>query len=402
MNVGRKLVRPPPVPSEKYVFRGSLGRMPTLAEIVRSAGAEYVATRATTPFQRKALRAIRRCRTEEMGSLPASCGSCGVEFPLFRSCRNRNCPQCQAQARAEWLEDREKELLAVPYFHVVFTVPAMLNPIALHCPEVFYAALLRAAGNALLDVGWTKLRARLGCLTILHTWGQNLSLHPHVHCVVPGGGFSGDGKRWVPVRSPKYLLPIKVPARRFRTLLCHALRSAERNGELHRLPGDVLPHITIEGAAAQEWIAHAKRPFGGPEQVLSYLSQYTHRIAISNQRIVACERGEVTFRWRDYADESRTKLCTLGALEFLRRFLQHVLPDRFVRIRYFGFLANRNRGDNIKRARALLGMIPPLRFADRFEPVLLCPTCHRQAPSTTTDRTSAHNRRPPPVRADVA
>lgn len=370
--------------------------MPDLAEIIRSVGDEYLATRSTTPFQSKAMRAIRRCRTDEMGWLPASCEGCGVEFPLFRSCRNRNCPQCQAEARAEWLEQREKELLPVPYFHVVFTVPAMLNSIALHCPEVFYAALLRAAGNALLDVGWSKLKARLGCLTILHTWGQNLSLHPHVHCVVPGGGFSGDGKRWVAVPNPKYLLPIKVLARRFRTLLCHALRAAERNGELLRAPADVLPHTTIEGAAAQEWIAYAKRPFGGPAQVLSYLSQYTHRIAISNQRIVAFEDGTVTFRWRDYADQNRTKLCTLGALEFLRRFLQHVLPDRFVRIRYFGFMANRNRGNNIRRARALIGQCTPWRPPDRHQALLLCPTCRGQATSTTLAPTG-RDQRPPPL-----
>lgn len=377
--------------------------MPDLAEIVRVVGDEYLATRATTPFQRKAMRAIRRCRTEEMGWLPTSCESCGVEFPLFRSCRNRNCPQCQVQARAEWLEEREKELLPVPYFHVVFTVPAMLNPLALHCPEVFYAALLRAAGNALLDVGWTKLKARLGCLTILHTWGQNLSLHPHVHCVVPGGGLSGDGKSWIALRNRTYLLPIKVLVRRFRTLLCHALRAAERKGEFERLPADVLPHITIEGGAAQEWIGYAKRPFGGPQQVLSYLSQYTHRIAISNQRIVAFQEGKVTFRWRDYADENRSKLSTLPAVEFLRRFLQHVLPDRFVRIRYFGFLANRNRGNNVRRARIMIGRIAPLRFPERHQARMLCPTCRDQkARATMPIQTDVHNQRSPPIRVDAA
>jgi len=373
--------------------------MADVGEIVRAVGGEYLATHATTPFHRKALRAIGRCRTEEMGCLPAACEGCGTEFPLFRSCRNRHCPQCQAQARAEWLEEREKELLPVPYFHVVFTVPAMLNDIALHCPEVFYAALLRAAGNALLDVGWSKLKSRLGCLTILHTWGQNLSLHPHVHCVVPGGGFSGDGRRWVALRNPTYLLPIKVLARRFRTLLCQALRLAERNGELQRLPAEVLPHITIEGAAAQEWIAYAKRPFGGPEQVLAYLSQYTHRVAISNHRIVAFENQKVTFRWRDYADENRTKLCTLDALEFVRRFLLHVLPDRFVRIRYFGFLANRNRSGNIKRARALIGCAIPPRFTTRPEPLVLCPICRGQA-TMTADPLQHH--RSPPIRFNAA
>jgi hypothetical protein len=363
-------------------------------------GDEYLATRATTPFQRKAMRAIRRCRTEEMGWLPAACERCGADFPLFRSCRNRNCPQCQAQARAEWLEEREKELLPVPYFHVVFTVPAMLNGIALHCPEIFYAALLRAAGNALLDVGWSKLKARLGCLIILHTWGQNLSLHPHAHCVVPGGGFSGDGRRWVALPNPAYLLPIKVLARRFRTLLCQTLRMAERKGEFQRVPAEVLPHTTIEGAAAQEWIAYVKPPFGGPEQVLAYLSQYTHRVAISNHRIVSFEHDQVTFRWRDYADGNRIKLCTLDALEFLRRFLLHVLPDRFVRIRYFGFLANRNRTDNIRKARALIDARSPRRFSVPRESTLLCPACRRGGRTAAVGSDIQH--RPPPLRFGVA
>jgi hypothetical protein len=375
--------------------------MVDLGEIVRVLEEKYLSTRSTTRFQRKALRAIGRCRTEGMGYLLTTCEGCGVEFPLFRSCRNRHCPQCQAQARGDWLEEREKELLPVPYFHVVFTVPSLLNGLALHYPEVFYAALLRAAGNALLDVGWSKLNARLGCLTILHTWGQNLSLHPHVHCVVPGGGFSGDGRRWVALRNSAYLLPIKVLARRFRTLLCQALRAAERSGEFRGAPAEVLPHTSIEGAAAQEWIAYAKRPFGGPEQVLSYLSQYTHRVAISNHRIVAFEGGQVTFRWRDYADENRTKLCTLDAFEFLRRFLMHVLPDRFVRIRYFGFLANRNRGGNIKRARALIGMAAPLRVRGDRETTLLCLTC-RQSRGDAPVLSSLERHRSPPIRSDAA
>lgn len=371
--------------------------MADLGEIVRAVGEEYLSTHATTPFQRKALRAIGRCRTEAMGWVPAACDGCGTEFPLFRSCRNRHCPQCQAEARAKWLGEREQELLPVPYFHVVFTVPAMLNEIALYCPEAFYAALLRAAGNALLDVGWSKLKARLGCLTILHTWGQNLSLHPHVHCVVPGGGFAGDGKRWVALRNATYLLPTHVLARRFRTLLCDALRLAERNGELHRLPANALPHITIEGAAAQEWIAYAKRPFGGPEQVLEYLSQYTHRVAISNHRIVSFDEQGVMFRWRDYADGNRTKLCTLDPLEFLRRFLMHVLPDRFVRIRSFGFLANRNRGKNIERARVLIGSTTALRFRDRRPSLLLCPKCRVQTTPTASVLPWGQHRRPPPL-----
>ena len=352
--------------------------MADLGEIARAVGEEYLRTRRTTPFQRKALGAIQRCRTEAMGSVRAVCDNCGAEHLLFRSCRNRSCPRCGAEAREKWLEARQRELLPVPYFHVVFTVPDTLNPIAQYCPEVFYSALLQAAGKALLDVGWSKLEARLGVLAILHTWGQNLSLHPHAHCVVPGGGFSGDRRRWVSVPNPRFLLPIKVLSRRFRTLLCKALREAVRKGKLHRLPSTVQPQAIIQGAAAQEWIAYAKPPFGGPAQVLEYLSRYTHRVAISNGRILSFADNQVSFRWRDYADSNRVKVSTLAALEFLRRFLMHVLPDRFVRIRYFGFLANRGRADNIALARRLLGRsLPPL--APRREHQLLCPACYAAA-----------------------
>lgn len=346
-----------------------------LGEIVRQHGEKYLRAHKVTPFQRKALRDIGRCRTEAMGSFEAACEQCGGAVPLFRSCRNRSCPQCQAQARARWLEAREQELLAVPYFHVVFTVPDSLNDIALYCPETFHGELLRAAGKALLEVGLTKLKARLGVLTILHTWGQNLSLHPHVHCVVAGGGFSEDSSRWISVPNPAYLLPIEALSRRFRTLLCHSLRTAVRRGKLGRLPKNVWPDLAIARARAKEWIAYAKPPFGGPEQVLDYLSQYTHRIAISNRRILSFENEKVTFTWRDYADSNRSKLMTLEVDEFLRRFLVHVLPDRFVRIRYFGYLSNQHRAKNIERARTLIGRVSELRFRERPKPVLLCPAC---------------------------
>ena len=338
-----------------------------------------------------------------MGSVYAVCSNCGSEHLLFRSCRNRNCPGCQAQARNEWLEAREQELLPVPYFHVVFTVPEILNEIALYCPEVFYAALLRAAGNALLDVGRSKLRAQLGVLTILHTWGQNLSLHPHAHCVVPGGGFSLDGKRWISLRNPSYLLPVKVLSRRFRTLLCSYLREAERKGKFQRLPQTVLPHASIEGASAQEWIVYAKPPFGGPRQVLRYLSRYTHRVAISNSRIVSFQDNKVTFQWRDYADANRSKYMTLEATEFLRRFLMHVLPHRFVKIRYFGFLSNRRRTDNITLARTLLGVATSPCVDNRGKPLPLCPAC-QAAIHQSCSRTGPHApaMRPPPFNASTA
>jgi hypothetical protein len=332
-----------------------------------------------------------------MGAVVVACERCGEEHLLFRSCRNRNCPGCQAEAREAWLDARERELLPVPYFHVVFTVPEVLNPLALYCPEVFYAALLRAAGNALLDVGRSKLRALLGCLTVLHTWGQNLSLHPHVHCVVPGGGFSPDQKRWIAVRNPKFLLPVKVLSRRFRTLLCEGLREAERQGKLERVPKTVTPHLAIENAGAQEWIAYAKRPFGGPEQVLAYLSRYTHRIAISNSRIESFENGHVTFRWRDYADENRLKHSRVAAVEFLRRFLMHVLPDGFVRIRYYGFLAHRNRHCRIELARTLIGRRVALHRGSREAPVRLCPRCYAATRSRESTTQAGAQVRPPPL-----
>ncbi len=373
--------------------------MADMGEIVRGEGEQYLQTHRVTPQQRKALAYMGRCRTESMGLLgKVVCEECDTEYPIFRSCRNRNCPGCQVQARAAWLEAREQELLDVPYFHVVFTVPEELNVIALWCPEVFYAALLGAAGKALLDVGFTKLQARLAVLAILHTWGQNLWLHPHAHCVVPGGGFSSDGKRWIRVPNPEYLLPVKVLGRHFRTLLCRRLRAAARRGQLRRLPADVSAEQAIAAAGAKQWVVYAKAPFGGPEQVLEYLSQYTHRVAISNSRILAYENHEVTFRWRDYADSNRVKESTLKAEEFLRRFLLHVLPARFVRIRYFGFFANGHRTDNIQQARALIGQIEVLRFQrERVKSPRLCPDCRAALLSRAQQpqRSSAALRSPP-------
>lgn len=359
--------------------------MVDLGEIARAVGNEYLSARSVTPFQYEALHDIQRCRTEEMGSVYAMCDNCGAEHLRFRSCQNRSCPRCQAGASEAWLETREQEVLPVPYFHVVFTVPDTLNVIALYCPEVFYAELLRAAGKTLLDVGKAKLHAHLGCMTILHTWGQNLMLHPHAHCVVPGGGFSENGGRWVGVRSPSYFLPIKVLAARFRTLFCRALRGAERNGQLKRVPAGVTASEAIRKASKKDWVVYAKPPFSGPEQVLEYVSRYTHRIAISNHRILSLADNKVTFTWRDYADGNRKKEMTLDAIEFLRRFLLHVLPSRFVRIRYFGFLANGQRTKNIKRARALVGT-PVVRAHNRREWLVLCPACQAAAASPPTVR----------------
>jgi len=251
-----------------------------------------------------------------------------------------------------------------------------LNAIALYCPEFFYAALLRAAGRALLDVGRQKLHVLLGCMAVLHTWGQNLSLHPHAHCVVPGGGLSEDRSQWVALRKDSYLLPVKVLASRFRTLLCRAVRAAIKAGQLERVPEDVSVSEALRKASKQDWVVYVKPPFGGAEQVLEYVSRYTHRIAISNRRILSFTNNQVTFRWRDYRDGNRQKEMTISAIEFLRRFLMHVLPDRFVRIRYFGLLTNSKRRKNVALARVLLGSVcAPSR---REQPVrlVLCPNCY--------------------------
>jgi hypothetical protein len=256
----------------------------------------------------------------------------------------------------------------------VFTVPEIFNQVALSCPEVFYAALLRAAAGALLDVGRAKLGLLLGCLEVLHTWGQSLMLHPHVHVIVPGGGFTAEG-RWVSLRNSKYLLPTIVLRRRFRTLLCSALREAAGQGLLGRLPADVSIETIIDCAMRQKWVVYVKPPFGGPKYVLRYLANYTHRIAISNRRIISFDGEHVIFRWRDYRDSSRMKCMKLEAVEFLRRFLLHVLPDSFIRIRYFGFMANAQRKQNIERALAQLGC-QPQSPRERPAPVTLCPECY--------------------------
>lgn len=351
-----------------------------LATIVREAGPEFLARRRTTPYQRKALRAIERCRTPALGGQLAACDRCGAQHLLFRSCGNRACPRCQASARHDWLAARLKDLLPVPYFHVVFTVPEQLNVLAVYCPEVFYGALLGAAGQALLDVGQTKLHAELGALAVLHTWGQNLSLHPHVHCVVPGGGFRGDRKAWVSVEKPTFFLPVKVLSRRFRTLLQLRLRKAFRAGKFSRLPREVAwdaPSfdLLLAHACRTDWVVYSKPPFAGPQHVLEYLAAYTHRLAISNRRLVAFDGKTVSFRWKDYRDEGRSKVLTLNALEFLRRFALHILPPRLVRIRYFGFLGNRHRVRNIALARALIGGEPVSLRTPRERPSVPCPAC---------------------------
>jgi hypothetical protein len=353
----------------------------SLGAIARAKGADLLTTRALMPAQIKVLRSIADCRTEAMGGHRDQCDRCDYEHTFWNSCRDRHCPGCGAEARESWLEKRREEVLDVPYFHVVFTIPERLNALVLHAPGILYAILLRAAGQALTDVAASKLRAYIGVLTVLHTWGQTLVFHPHVHCVVPGGGFSFDGRRWVHIPTGTFLHAVKVLSRRFRTLVKNAITEAYDDGSL-----DIPPHIAqdrtaldllLACASKTDWHSYVKPPFGGPEQVLAYLAAYTHRVAISNHRITAFDGERVTFQYRDYHDGNARKSMDLPAVELLRRFLLHVVPARFTRIRYYGFLANRDRSANIEKARALIASTRTLSPRAPAPDPRRCPQCHQ-------------------------
>lgn len=353
----------------------------SLGAIARAKGADLLASRAITPAQMKVLRSIADCRTEAMGGHRDHCDRCDYEHVFWNSCRDRHCPGCGAEAREGWLEKRREEVLDVPYFHVVFTIPESLNPLVLYAPEILYAILLRAAGQALTDVARSKLRAVIGALTVLHTWGQTLVFHPHVHCVVPGGGFSLDGRRWVHLPTGTFLLAVRVLSRRFRTIVKNAITEAFADGSLAIPPSIAQDRTALDlllaRASKTDWIAYVKRPFGGPEQVLAYLAAYTHRVAISNQRLLAFDGENVTFRYRDYHDGNAQKSMELPATELLRRFVMHVVPKGFTRVRYYGFLANRDRDANIEKARTLIGSRRRLApRAPRPDP-RLCPKCQQ-------------------------
>ena len=338
--------------------------------------------------QRKAFAAIRDCRTAALGGhveYVEQCDTCGHRAISYNSCRNRHCPKCQAMARARWLAEREAEVLPVPYFHVVFTVPQKIGELALQNAREIYSILFRAASETLLTIAADprRLGADIGFLAVLHTWGQNLHLHPHLHCVVPGGGLSRDGVSWIGCRKPSYLLPIEVLGSRFRNVFLRYLKEAFEEGRL-RFYGE-MAGLAKPAAFARlcceakriKWVVHAKPPFGGPQQVLKYLARYTHRVAISNRRLLSLEDGRVSFEYKDYADGDKTKVMTLEATEFIRRFLLHVLPSGFVRIRQFGFLANRARRQKLALCRALLGAVPLAQASGKVNEQAdrRCPVC---------------------------
>jgi len=323
-----------------------------VADLIRIAGDAFIErNRHWVSWKHvKVLRAIARCRTAALGGHLDQCTRCGHRAISYNSCRNRHCPKCQTSVRERWIAARQRELLPTRYVHVVFTLPRELAPLALQNKKVIYDLLFRASAETLLEVAGDPrhLGAEIGFFSVLHTWSQKLQLHPHVHCVIPAGGLSLDHTRWMKSRD-RFFLPVKVLSRVFRGKFVAALQRAFREGRL-RFYGNLAllaePKIfaaSLRPLFRKDWVVYAKRPFGGPEYVLQYLGRYTHRVAISNHRLVSFADGKVTFRWRDSADHNQQKLMTLPLDEFLRRFLLHLLPKRFVRIRNFGFLANRRR-----------------------------------------------------------
>lgn len=316
--------------------------------------------------QRRVMTAIEICRTAALGGFVEKCDSCGHQRIAYCSCRNRHCPKCQTLERARWLDDRRSEILDTQYFHVVFTLPKEMAAIALQNKAVVYGILFRTVAETLRTIAADPkhLGAEIGFFAVLHTWGQNLLHHPHLHCVVPGGGLSPDGSRWISCR-PGYFLTVEVLSRLFRRLFIEALIKAFTAGELEFF--GALAHLRERGAFLRylaplrriDWVVYAKRPFAGPEQVLEYVGRYTHRVAISNNRLLDIEDGKVRFRWKDYRRGGEQKTMTLDAVEFIRRFLIHVLPSGFQRIRYYGLLSNGHREEKLAYCRELIGMAKP-------------------------------------------
>jgi Putative transposase/Transposase zinc-binding domain len=370
-----------------------------VAEVIRSCRDAFLQRygASLTSEQRRALDELAACRTAALGGHVLECPGCGHQEVSYNSCGNRHCPKCQATAAARWLETQAADLLDTPYFHVVFTLPSALGPMALSNPRAVYGLLMRAAAQTLLEVAADPrhLGAEVGVLAVLHTWGQNLTLHPHVHCVVTGGGLAPDESRWVAGRDD-FFLPVRVLSRVFRGKFLSGLRTAFRRGRL-RFPGRLAAlarprrfHRLLAETVRTEWVVYAKPPWGGAGTVLKYLARYTHTAAISNHRLLSLADGQVTFRWKDYAHGGRRGTMTLAAVEFVRRFLMHVLPTGFVRVRHYGLLANRHRQEKLARCRELLGMavteqvdmaptdpdpIPPPGHEATVTPTRVCPRC---------------------------
>jgi len=358
-----------PLPAVATVGEDANGRTAfEVADVVRAYGASFLRTHPTSGEQRRVLRAIGRCRTAALGGHVEGCDGCGYTRIAYNSCRNRHCPKCQGQQRAKWMTAEQATLLPVEYFHVVFTLPHVLNTLIRINPRRLYALLFHAAAATLLTFARDPqhLGGEPAITMVLHTWGQNLTAHTHVHCVVSGGGLSGDARTWQSTKRRGFLFPVKALSQMFRGKYVAALDRLYHKGAL-RLAGQSAQlseasnwlHLLAELRRTQ-WVVYAKPPFGGPVCVLKYLSRYTHRVAISNRRLLFVGDGVVRFTWKDYAAGTARKEMTLSAEEFLRRFLLHVVPRGFMRLRHYGIVANRHREQKLGRCRELLGVPPPL------------------------------------------
>ena len=359
-----------------------------VADIIRAVGAAFFdgSCKWLTWFHVKVLNAILYCRTSALGGHVDACSRCGYQAISYNSCRNRHCPKCQANARDRWLDARRRDLLPVPYVHVVFTLPHQLAPLALQNKSEIYGLLFCASAETLLEVAGNPkhLGAEIGFFSILHTWNQQLLHHPHVHCVVPAGGLSADHGRWIPAAN-NFFLPVKVLSRVFRGKFVAGLRTLHADnklgfhGKLTTLQSPKAFSAMLRTLFRTDWVVYSKRPFGGAEHALHYLGCYTHRIAISNHRLVSLAEGRITFRWRDSAHKNKKRLMSLTVEEFLRRFLLHVLPRRFVRIRYFGFFAHRHRAEFVPLCFELLAtaasLPPPACGPAPSRPMWQCPKC---------------------------
>jgi hypothetical protein len=368
-----------------------------VADVVREHGAAFLARYGSTLSgeQHRALRAIVVCRTAALGGHITQCDHCGHETQAYNSCRHRSCPKCHGAAQATWLAARERAMLATPYVHVIFTLPHALGPLALQNPRHLYGLLFRTVAQTLQDIAGDPkhLGAEIGGFAILHTWGQQLHLHPHLHCVLPAGGLASDGSQWVPCR-PHFFLPVRVLSRRFRRLYLAGLAQLYGQGQLSltgRCRGLAEPKAWqrfLSALCDTEWVVYAKEPLEDSRHVLKYLARYTHRVAIANHRLVALEDSQVTFRYKDYAHGHRLRTLTLDAVEFLRRLMLHVPPHGFHRLRHFGFLANRVRQEKLAQCRALLGQATPPQVQGKAmdlilkppegaagEPGAVCPVC---------------------------
>ena len=333
--------------------RASGQARPELADIFRQYGESYRRTNPLPVSHRKVMRAIELCRTKELGGHLKQCDSCGFEHPAYNSCRNRHCPKCQSLAKAKWLEKQTSELLPVGYFHLVFTLPHELNRLILAHKKILLALLFKAVSQTLLEFGQRRFKATLGIIAVLHTWDQTLKDHFHLHCLVPSGALSLDHSRWIGAR-PNFLFPVTALSQVFRGKFLDLLQQACEKGKIPAA------NIEIKASRQKSWNVYAKKPFGSPQTILDYLGRYTHRVALSNDRILSVHNGQVTFSYRDRKDQNRKKTITLDAHEFIRRFLLHILPDGFMRIRHFGFLANRVKKLALPQCRKLLGLHPAL------------------------------------------